>query len=229
MRWILALVAVIGVAALVVWRLPLRFVAERAVPDLTATDMRGTIWQGELTGAAWRGTRLGDMDVAVDPHELLGGKVRIDFVRKATGLRGRLAVGNGINTLERVNGVVGMAVPFAFADSVDIALRDTLLTVDDAGRCIAAGGEVATVVTGLPFIGTSPELRGTATCDGEWLRLPLASSDGRIGLDVRLAADRRYRADIDVQARALPVRLALAAAGFTLARDRASIAVSGVL
>jgi hypothetical protein len=68
-----------------------------------------------------------------------------------------------------------------------------------------------------------------ARCDGEWLMLPLASADGRIGLDVRLTADRRYRADVDVQARALPVRMALAAAGFQLSSDRARIAVAGTL
>lgn len=229
MRWILALAIVIGAAALAIWRLPLSFVAARVVPDLTATEMRGTIWQGQLIGAAWRGTRLGDIDVALDPRALRPGSVWIDFVRPATGVRGRLGVGDGLNRLEAVNGVVGMALPFAFADEIDIGLRGAALTVDDAGRCIAAGGEVATVVTGLPFIGTSPELRGVLACDGAWLRLPLASRDGRIGLDVRVAADRQYRADISVQARALPVRLGLAAAGFALDGDRATLAVAGRL
>jgi hypothetical protein len=144
-------------------------------------------------------------------------------------MTGRLGVGDGINHLERVNGVVAMALPFAFVDSVDIALVDTALTVDDAGRCITAGGGVATRLSGIPVIGTSPELQGTLACDDGWLRLPLASADGRVGLDVRVAANRQYRADISVQARALPVRLALAAAGFELGDGRATLAVAGQL
>ncbi|MBC7521958.1 MAG: type II secretion system protein N [Sandarakinorhabdus sp.] len=228
-RWLIGPVLLVGVAAAAAWQLPLHIVVARAVPGLTATAITGTVWHGRLEAAAWQGTQLGDLDVGLDPRALLGGKIRIDFVRPATGMTGRLGVGGGVNRIERLNGVVAMALPFAFVDTIDIALSDAALTVDDAGRCIAAGGSVATVLTGVPLIGTSPELRGVAACDGEWLRLPLYSADGRIGLDVRVAADRRYRADIDVQARALPVRLALAAAGFELSDGRATLAVAGTL
>lgn len=228
-RWILALLALLSVGVLIVWRLPLSFVAARVVPDLTATEMTGTIWKGRLTDAAWRGTRLGDLDVELDPRALLSGKVRIDFVRLASRVSGRFGVGEGVNRLENVNGIVAMPLSVSFANSVDIALIGADLTVDNAGRCLAAGGEVATVMTGVPLIGTTPELRGTLACDQGWIRLPLASVDESIGLDVRVAANRQYRADISVRARALPVRLALAAAGFELGDGRATLAVAGQL
>lgn len=229
MKWVVALLVVLGVGALIVWRLPLSFVAAQVVPDLTATEMTGTVWKGQLKDAAWRGTRLGDLDVELDPRALLAGKVRIDFVRLASRVSGRLGVDDGINHLENVSGVVAMPIAVSFADSIDIALNGANLTVDNAGRCISASGEVATVVSGVPLIGTTPQLRGTLACDQGWIRLPLASVDGSIGLDVRVAADRQYRADISVPARALPVRLALAAAGFALSDDRATLAVAGQL
>jgi hypothetical protein len=191
--------------------------------------MTGTIWRGHLTDAAWNGTRLGDLDVELDPRALLTGKVRIDFVRLASRVSGRFGVGEGVNRLENVNGVVAMPIQVSFADSVNIALIGANLTVDNAGRCIDASGDVATVMTGVPLIGTTPELRGTLACDQGWIRLPLTSVDDSIGLDVRVAANRQYRADISVRARALPVRLALAAAGFELADGRATLAVSGTL
>jgi hypothetical protein len=219
----------LGLLAFALWQAPLGFVAARTAPELSARKMTGTIWKGHLAEAAWRGTSLGDLDVALDPRELLAGRVRIEWVRGGSRVTGRLGVEKGLTLLERLNGQVGMTVPLPFADTVDIGLHDAALTLDGAGRCVTAGGEVATVLTGLPLIGTSPELRGLAQCDGEWLMLPLASADGRIALDVRLAADRRYRADVDVQARALPLRLALAAAGFEMSRDRARIGVAGTL
>jgi general secretion pathway protein N len=230
MKWVLGgLVAVLGLTALAVWIAPLAFVVARTAPELTAREMTGSIWKGHLAEAAWRGTRLGDLNVALDPRELLAGRVRVDWVRGGSEVTGRLGVENDQTVLERLNGGVGMAVPLPFADAIDIRLLDAALTLDGAGRCVSAGGEVATVLTGLPLIGTSPELRGVARCDGEWLMLPLASADGRIGLDVRLTADRRFRADVDVQARALPVRLALAAAGFEMTRDRARFGIAGTL
>jgi general secretion pathway protein N len=230
MKWVLGgLAALLGLAALAVWVAPLGFVVARTAPELTAREMTGSVWKGHLSDAAWRGTRLGDLNVALDPRELLAGRVRIDWVRGGSEVTGRLGVEGNQTLLERLNGGVGMAVPLPFADTIDIRLLDAALTLDGAGRCVSAGGEVATVLTGLPLIGTSPELRGVARCDGEWLMLPLASADGRIGLDVRLTADRRFRADVDVQARAVPVRLALAAAGFELSRDRARIGVTGSL
>ncbi len=230
MKWFLGgMVALLGVAGLAIWLAPLGFVVARTAPQLTAREMTGSVWKGHLSQAAWRGTQLGDLNVALDPRELLAGRVRIDWVRGGSEVTGRLGVEDNLTLLERLNGRVGMKVPLPFADSVDIRLHDTALTIDGAGRCVSAGGEVATVLTGLPMIGTSPELRGVARCDGEWLMLPLASADGRIGLDVRLTADRRFRADVDVQARAIPVRLALAAAGFEMRPDRARIGIAGTL
>jgi general secretion pathway protein N len=229
MKWVWVILAFLGLAALAIWLAPLGFIVARTAPELTAREMTGSVWKGHLADAAWRGTRLGDINVALDPHELLAGRVRIDWVRGGSEVTGRLGVDKDQTVLERLNGRVGMKVPLPFADSIDVLLQDAALTMDGAGRCITAGGEVATILTGLPMIGTSPELRGVAACDGEWLMLPLASADGRIGLNVRVTADRRYRADVDVQARALPVRLALAAAGFDLTNDRARIGVAGTL
>jgi general secretion pathway protein N len=230
MKWVLGgFAALLVLAGLAVWIAPLGLVVARTAPELTAREMTGSVWKGHLADAAWRGTPLGDLNVALDPGELLAGRVRIDWVRGGSEVTGRLGVEKGQTLLERLNGRVGVPVPLPFADSVDIGLQDAALTLDAAGRCVSAGGQVATVLTGLPMIGTSPELRGVAACDGEWLMLPLRSVDGRIGLDVRLTADRRFRADVDVQARAIPVRLALAAAGFEMSRDRARFGIAGTL
>lgn len=229
MKWLLGGLAVLLVVALALWIAPLGLVVARAAPELTAAEMTGSVWQGHLRDAAWRGTRLGDLDVAVDPHELLGGRLRIDFVRGGTGITGRLGIDEGLTLLERLNGQVAVDLPFAFAKTVDIGLHNAAMTIDGAGRCVTAGGEVGTILTGLPLIGVSPELRCTARCDEGWLRLPLASSDGWIGLDLKVAADRRYEAIVSIGETGSIARLALAAAGFDVTRERSTMAVAGRL
>ena len=229
MKWLFAGLALIVFLALAVWIAPLGFVVARVAPELTATGMTGSVWRGHLDNAAWHGTVLGDLDVAVDPRELLGGRLRIDFVRDGSGVTGRLGVDKGLTLLERLNGQVAVELPISFAKRVDIDLRDAALSIDGAGRCVAAGGEVATVLAGLPLIGVSPELRGTAQCDEGWLRLPLKSSDGWIGLDLKVAADRRYEAPVSIGQTGSIARLGLAAAGFDVTRERSTLSVAGRL
>nr|WP_310524652.1 type II secretion system protein N [Polymorphobacter sp.] len=211
-KWLLAALA-LAVIGLVL--LPLRQVAHYVAPELTATEVSGSVWRGRLKDAHWRGVELGDLKIGVDPRALLGGQLRLDFDRGAAGLTGRLGTGGGIHLAERLNGAVRVPLASPYATNLDVALTDAAISVDSAGVCRAASGEIATRLSGIPGIGTSPILQGVARCDDGALLLPLVSADGSIGLDVHLWADRRYRADIKIASTSMVVRLALTAAGFT--------------
>lgn len=223
------LLGVLVLLAVGIVLLPLRQVTRHVAPELTAREISGSVWKGRLSGARWRGIELGDLELGLDPRALLGGELRLDFVRGASQLTGRLGTDNGIHSAERLNGAVRVPLASAFASDLDVALINAAISVDDAGRCHSAGGKVATRISGIPGIGASPTLTGVARCDDGALMLPLASADGRIGFDVHLWADRRYRAEIIVNSTNIVTRLALAAAGFSAGPDGSRRTVEGQL
>ena len=225
-KWLVAVVLV-----LVVWLvvLPLRQVTRFIAPELTSTEISGSIWKGRLANAEWRGVALGDLEVALDPRALLDGDVRLDFKRGASELTGRLGTGNGRHVAERLNGRVRVPLKSSLATDLDVTLENAEISIDAAGQCQKASGQVATRLSGIPGLGTSPVLSGVVRCDDGALLLPLRSSDDTVGLDVRLWADRRYRADVTVKTTSMVVRLAMTAAGFTTAPDEARRTFEGRL
>jgi general secretion pathway protein N len=210
-KWLVGLLGIVVLAAGGLALLPLRLVVPQVAPELTATAISGSIWDGRLAAAQWRGVPLGDLAVGLDPGELRAGRVRLDFVHHVEGLDGPLE----------------LALPFAFAPRLALALDDAALTLAPGGSCRTAGGRVAARVSGIPGIGTTPPLAGTLACDDGALFMPLASADGQLGIAVHLWVDRRYRADLIVATRSLAVRLALAAAGFSSGPDGATLRIEG--
>ena len=226
------LAAALIAAALVLAFLPLRLVTPHVAPDLTASAISGSIWRGRLTDAQWHGVVLGDLGVGLDPGALLAGKLRLDFDRAAAAggrLSGRVGSDRGQHLAERVSGGLRLALPYALVPVLDIELHDVSLYLDPAGNCLRAGGGVTTLLTGIPGIGDSPALAGTARCDGTALLLPLASDNGQLGLAVHVWGDRRFRAALTVRTNSTLAQLALAAAGFAAGDDGATLVVEGVV
>lgn len=225
--WKYWLVGGFVVALGVAW-LPLGPVVRAVVPEMTADAMSGTVWRGRLRNAAFRGVALGDLDIGLDWRSLLRGDVRLDFER-GTALIGRVGSDGGGQVIERLNGVVAIALPYRFAGAIDVELRDAAVSIDGAGVCRTATGAVSTRLTGIPVIGASPALAGRLRCDAGALHLPLASADGSLGLGVHIWADRRYRADLRVVTGSRLVDMGLAAAGFAAAPGGALLSVEGRL
>jgi general secretion pathway protein N len=233
MKWLVgALLLVAALAVAVAW-LPLRLVVPYVAPGLTATEISGTVWDGRLQAAEWRGVALGDLDVGLDARALVEGRVRLDFVRdrvrdSAGGLRGRLGSAGGVHVVEELDGPLTLILPFPFAPRLDIRFKDAAFRLDNAGTCLAASGDLSARLSNLPGIGTTPPLSGRFACDEGALLLPLATADGQLGIAVHIWADRRYRADLNVASRSFAVQLALAAAGFTPGPDGSTLRIEGV-
>lgn len=237
MKWLLGILGVLGALAAAVYLLPLRVVVPYVAPELQAKAITGSIWDGRLLGATWRGVALGDLDVALDANELRAGRLRLDFVREsalrgtAAGgsgrLRGRLGTAGTTHLVEQLDGPVSLVLPFPFKPQLDVEFSGAAFLLDNAGTCLAASGGVSARLSNIPAIGTTPPMAGTFACDDGALFLPLATSDGQLGMAVHLWADRRYRADLIVASRSLAVQLALAAAGFTPGAGGSTLRIEG--
>jgi len=225
LKWLLGLMVVV---MLTIIFLPMRLVVPQVAPDLTAAEISGTIWKGRLQGAEWRGAALGDLDVGLDARELLAGRLRLDFVRNGvSGLRGRLGTSGNVHIVDALDGPVSLDLPFPFKPRLEVEFAGASLQLDNAGKCRSAAGKITARLSNIPAIGTTPPMSGSFACDEDALFLPLATGDGQLGMAVHVWADRRYRADLIVASRNIPVQLALAAAGFTAGPDGSTLRIEG--
>jgi general secretion pathway protein N len=237
MKWLLGILVLLGALAFAVVKLPLRMVVPYVAPDLTAQEISGSVWDGRLRGAEWRGVALGDLNVALDADELRAGRLRLDFVRESAvrslseggraRLRGRLGTAGTTHLVEQLDGPVSLVLPFPFKPQLDVEFSDAAFLLNNAGKCLVASGGITARLSNIPAIGTTPPMSGTFACDDGALFLPLTTRDGQLGMSVHIWADRRYRADLIVTSQNFPVQLALAAAGFRAGPDGSTLRIEG--
>ena len=216
-RWLVfaAVLAIAGVA-----QFPLRLAGlDRA--GVTARAAQGTIWSGRLDDASWRGVPIGDIEVGLSTMALLGGRLRLDFggaairgtlVRRAGG-SGVTGLSGGVGPLQ-IGGVAMTALTF---EAVEIGFA--------AGTCAEAAGVVR--LQPAAGLGAGDALVGAPRCDGDALVLPLASASGKQRLDMRVDADRHYRATLAIDNPAEAQRAALLAAGFRPTPAGLALSVEG--
>lgn len=225
-KWLLALA---GLLLLGIVLLPMRTVVPYVAPDLTATAITGTVWDGRLMGAEFRGVPLGNLDVGLDGAELLRGRLRLDFARDGLrALSGRVGTSGKVHVVEALDGPLSLELPFPFNPVLDVDFRNAGFQIDSAGTCLAASGDVSARVSNLPALGTTPPMKGSFACDQGAFYLPLSTRDDRLRIGVHVWADRRYRADLIVAGQSLPVQLALAAAGFVPGPDGSTMRIEGM-
>jgi general secretion pathway protein N len=176
-------------------------------PPLAATSVSGSLWQAELAGAMIGRMPLGDMTLALQPGALIKGRLTWQVQGSLNGQIWRSFTAGGVAGLNgRLNGSPLSGLPLA-----GISLTDVIATLDGAGRCEAAGGQV-TADLALPLAGQR-SLAGAPRCDGAALLLPLASGDGRVRLDVTVTGGR-WTARLAVSGAGVGEAAALTAAGF---------------
>jgi hypothetical protein len=149
-------------------------------PPLAADAITGPWWRADLAGAALGRARLGDVGLRWQPAAMADGRLAW---QASGGLAGQLwwAAGSwgGAGMAGRLAGAGLPGLPAA-----DIMLADAGLSVDDAGRCRSASGQVALQLA--TAIAGNRTLAGPLLCEAGVVTLPLASRDGRVQLDLAL-------------------------------------------
>ncbi len=166
----------LGAAALV----PLRV----ALPaGLSATRASGTIWNGHLEGAAWRGVMLGTLDVGLRPLALLTGEARLAL--SGPDLMGDVIIGEGVETLSGARALNGLPMAGVITG---IAASSLSLRFED-GQCVAASGSLSATRPG-----SAAPLAGTPRCTGSSASITLASPDGlsTMALAITASGDVRF-------------------------------------
>lgn len=221
------------VAALIAF-LPLRLALGwfgLAEQGMTAREVTGSIWAGDLREARFGEIALGDLSAGVSPLQLLVGRARVDLdgaaVPPAPRLSGAIGVSRHSFGLDHVTASlpVGNAfrpVPVTTLDLEDVSVRFRGET------CEQAEGRVrATMAGDTGGLAMPAALTGNARCDGGALLLPLTSAAGGEGSTIRLWPDGRYRAELTLQPGDPATTARLQASGFVATGAGMQLAIEG--
>jgi general secretion pathway protein N len=207
------LLALLGLAALVVALLPMRLVTKGYIPELEAQQVSGTIWNGQLRGVRYQRVPVGDIDAGLSFASLLRGRLEVAFARPDASLTGFAGLSRGERRLRDVDGAVQLPMGRSGFD-LSLNFSDVSLVTDVAGRCRAVSGQVSASLANVPVLGTTPPMVGIPRCDGDALRLPLASPQGGLGLDLTVGRRMAWTAELSVLPPNRLVEAAMLVGGF---------------
>ncbi|WP_432768160.1 MAG: type II secretion system protein N [Sphingopyxis sp.] len=230
--WVIA--ALLLALALVVATFPMRLAlgwSGAADAGVTAREVRGSIWSGELVDAQLGVLPLGSVQASVSPIALLGGRTELVFSRsdaRLGALAGRLH-GSDPRGVSEVSGVSMLAGGIGMIPVDTIRFEGATLRFNAAGRCVEAGGRlqlsVAAPIAGLDL---SRGLSGPLSCVNGRAQAALASQSGMERLTLAFDGRGAYRAQLAINAADDPVMAAaLAALGFRAAPDGFVLVTTG--
>ena len=198
---------------------------------ITARDVRGSIWSGELVEARLGALPLGTVRASLSPLALLGGGVELAFSRadeRLGALAGRLH-GSDPRGVSEVSGTTSMSGGLGLIPVDTIRFEGATVLFDDAGQCASAAGRIQLAVT-TPIAGLdlSRGLSGLLTCAKGRAQAALASQSGMERLTLSFDGKGAYRAQFAINVDRDPaMAAALAALGFKAGPNGFVLATSG--
>lgn len=195
---------------------------------LSARQVSGSVWFGELTETHAAGFALGDLAAHVSPIQLLIGRARVGVVGEGDQpLQGAVTLSRHSLGIDDVSTSMAGGAAFAPLPVTSLDLDDVDARFKD-GACDHAEGRVrATLAGAVGGVPLPQAMAGTARCDGNALLLPLASTAGTESLDLRLHPDGCYAADMTMRTADPALGTKLQLAGFQPSANGYLLSVQG--
>lgn len=231
-RW--AIAALLLALILIVATFPMRLaLALSGATDagVTARDIRGTIWSGDLVDARLGALPLGTVRASLSPLALLGGRTELAFSRadeRLGALAGRLH-GSNPRGISDLSGATSLSGGLGMIPVDTIRFEGAAVRFDAAGQCAAASGRIQLAVT-APIAGLdlSRGLAGPLSCANGRAQAALASQSGMERLTLSFDSAGAYRAQFAINVDRDPaMAAALAALGFKAGTSGFVLATSG--
>ncbi|MGN6620483.1 MAG: type II secretion system protein N [Sphingomonas sp.] len=184
---------------------------------LTARQVRGSVWFGELSEAHVAGVDLGDLAAHLSPVRLLVGRARVDLHQRgdsAGPVQGAVTLSRHSIGVDDISASIAGGSAFAPLPMASLDLDDVSVRFAD-GACDHAEGRVrATLAGAIGGVLLPQAMAGAARCDGKALLLPLVSTAGTEALQLRILADGSYTANLAMQAGDAAAATKMQLAGF---------------
>ena len=214
---------------------PLRLALGWADPGgrgITAREVAGTIWDGEIDDLRIGALPLGDVAAHLRPLPLLIGRREVHIERlhaagSPAAFSANAAGGGGWLSLRKVQGQVPIGDALGAIPATALGFDDFHAELSN-GRCVGAGGKVSLILT--PFSELMPgavALSGTARCSKDALYVPMTGPTGLEHLFLRLEPDGRWRADLVLTGLPVEVTAPLLEAGFAARSGGIGISANG--
>ena len=198
---------------------------------VTAREVRGSVWAGELVEARLGALPLGTVRASLSPLALLGGDTELAFSRpdeRLGALAGRLH-GSNPRGVSDVNGRTTMSGGLGMIPVDTVRFEGATLRFDAAGKCTSASGRIQLAVT-APIAGLdlSRGLSGPLRCANGRAQAALASQSGMERLTLSFDGSGAYRAQFAINVDRDPaMAAALAALGFKAGSGGFVLATTG--
>ena len=183
------LAVLIGLLAVGIWLLPLRFVTNMAnleAAGISASAVNGSVWNGELEGLTIRGAALGDVNVATDPISMITGAPKLSFRSSGPISQGAVTVRSNGPRFSNLRGQIALTQLDPQAPSGAVAtFIDASLDLS-ANACTEASGQAR--IVGMAAAGM-PDMSGPISCEEGRVRLSLTPDGDRPGPEVDLFVD----------------------------------------
>ena len=226
------LIAFAVIAATFPMRLALTLAgAERS--GLSAREVRGSVWAGELVEARLGGLALGNVEASLSPLALLGGDVELAFARadaRLGDLSGRLH-GSAPRGVSDLSGSSSLSGGLGLMPVDSLRFEGAEVRFDDGGRCVAAGGRVQlTVRASIAGLDLSRGLSGPLRCVEGRAQAALVSQSGMERLTLSFDGSGAYRAAFAIDVNRDPAMAAmLSTLGFRAGNGGFVLVTSGRL
>lgn len=182
--------------------------ADADAAGLSAASVRGSLWSGELTGAAFRGLPLGEVEAGLDPLALLTGAARL----KLQSAEGSAAPATGEGAVRLGDEVFDLVVEQGSVPSEYVArglpLQGQLVLTGlsvrfEDGRCVRAAGRLALERLRLASGPDLPGLvlAGAPQCRDGALYVPLAGAGEGVQVEAELTVGGDGAWRLETQAR----------------------------
>lgn len=198
---------------------------------ITAREVRGSIWSGELVEARLGALPLGTVRASLSPLALLGGGIELAFSRadeRLGALAGRLH-GSNPRGVSGVSGTTSMSGGLGMIPVDTIRFEGATIRFDDAGQCATASGRIQLAVSApIGGLDLSRGLSGPLACAKGRAQASLASQSGMERLTLSFDGSGAYRAQFAINVDRDPAMAgALAALGFRAGPTGFVLATSG--
>ncbi|WP_144098361.1 type II secretion system protein N [Croceicoccus sediminis] len=228
---VLGLLALVALVAMFPLRVALG--AANGEGSLSAREVAGTVWSGQVGNLQAGSLPLGNLDVGLRPLPLLTGTAEFALNRPAMPGQPQFHAyargGEGWAALRDTNGELPLSGAMSPLPVRALSFADFAVELR-GGRCVAASGTLGIAIPALgPTLPAETFMSGPARCEGDALFVPMKGPSGTETLAFRLEPDGKWRADLVLTGLPVEVSAPLLDMGFTGRPEGIGLSANGSL